>query len=105
VSTTAIVIDEMGCARRYVHPLDARAAITLEGRRVLVAAWVDEVEGVTGYRVPVFLLDTDLPENPDGNRAIHAPSVRRRPRYRLLQEAALGIGGVARLVTTLLGRM
>jgi starch phosphorylase len=41
----------------YLRPLDARITITLEGREVFVAVWLYEVEGVTGYRVPVLAED------------------------------------------------
>ena len=40
-----------------------RAAITIEGRRVVIRAWEYSVQGLQGHVIPVFLLDTNLPEN------------------------------------------
>src|SRR5688500_15101442 len=40
-----------------------RASVTIEGREVHLRAWRYAVRGVSGHEVPVFLLDTDLPEN------------------------------------------
>src|SRR5918997_470452 len=47
-------------------------AVTLvhQGRTVKVRAWRYRVRGVTGHEVPVFLLDTDLPENSEADRGI-----------------------------------
>src|SRR6185503_10946205 len=39
------------------------AAVTIEGRPVKVRAWRYIVRGVSGHEVPVYLLDTALPEN------------------------------------------
>jgi starch phosphorylase len=81
----------------YLKPLEPRATVALEGRPVQVAAWQYDVLGVTGFRVPVILLDTDLPENTDGDRTLTHHLYGGDARYRLLQEALLGIGGVRML--------
>ena len=63
--------------------------VELPGRDLTVAVWVAQVG-----RVPVLLLDTDLPENNDADRPItHILYVRGRE-MRLHQELVLGIGGV-----------
>src|SRR5579862_2709887 len=43
--------------------VDARASVMIEGRTVQVRAWKYDVQGMSGHEVPVYLLDTDLPEN------------------------------------------
>jgi glycogen phosphorylase len=75
-------------------PLAPRVFITLEGRRVHIGAWVREVQGIGGHRVPVIFLDTDLPENDPADREITHFLYGGDQRYRLRQEAVLGIGGV-----------
>jgi starch phosphorylase len=37
--------------------------IQVEGRIVHLRAWRYDVKGVGGYTIPIFFLDTDLPEN------------------------------------------
>jgi starch phosphorylase len=75
---------------RNGHPLTV--GVDLPGRRVDVAAWRVDVG-----RVPLLLLDTDLPSNDVADRPItHILYVRGRE-MRLCQELVLGIGG-ARLV-------
>jgi len=81
----------------YLKLLDSLVAVQLEGRQVQVAAWQYSITGVTGYEVPVILLDTDLPENAEGDRSITQQLYGGDGRYRLLQEAILGIGGVRML--------
>ncbi|HEY8817889.1 MAG TPA: alpha-glucan family phosphorylase, partial [Candidatus Limnocylindrales bacterium] len=63
--------------------------VELPGRDLTVAVWVAQVG-----RVPVLLLDTDVPENNDADRPItHILYVRGRE-MRLHQELVLGVGGV-----------
>src|SRR5262245_62149154 len=66
-------------------------AVTVEiaGRDVTAAVWLAQVG-----RVPVLLLDTDVPANADADRPIsHMLYVRGRE-MRLHQELVLGVGGV-----------
>ncbi|HEX6559078.1 MAG TPA: alpha-glucan family phosphorylase, partial [Longimicrobiales bacterium] len=56
------------------------------------------IKGISGS-VPVYLLDTDLEENPPEYRSITNQLYGGDVRLRLLQEAVLGIGGVALLDT------
>jgi len=67
-------------------------SIELPGRELFAAVWVAQVG-----RVPVLLLDTDLPDNDDSDRPItHILYVRGRE-MRLHQELVLGVGGVRAL--------
>jgi len=67
-------------------------SIPLPGRDLFAAVWVAQVG-----RVPVLLLDTDVPDNDDSDRPItHILYVRGRE-MRLHQELVLGVGGVRAL--------
>jgi starch phosphorylase len=63
--------------------------LKLPGRTLSVAVWVAQVG-----RVPVLLLDTDLPENDDSDRPITNILYVRGREMRLHQELVLGIAGV-----------
>ncbi len=79
-------------------PLKARIKVRIEGRDVYVQAWEYRVESpVTGWKVPIILLDTNLPENSPEDRAITDHLYGGDDRYRLKQEVVLGIGGVLML--------
>jgi glycogen phosphorylase len=68
--------------------------LTLDGARLSIRAWRYWVQGVSGYKVPVYFLDTDMPENPSRGRALTNNLYGGDERYRLCQEAVLGIGGL-----------
>lgn len=70
-----------------------RVDVTIEGRRVFIRAWKYVVRGVTGDTVPVYLLDTDLPENTGYDRSLTDSLYGGDDRYRLCQEIVLGFGG------------
>src|SRR5436190_8575323 len=69
--------------------LPLTVTLELPGRALSVAVWVAQVG-----RVPVLLLDTDLPENSDSDRPITNILYVRGREMRLHQELVLGIGGV-----------
>jgi starch phosphorylase len=54
----------------FLTEIPARSTVTIEGRKVQMRAWKYEVKGVSGFVVPVYLLDTDLPENSDWDRRL-----------------------------------
>ncbi len=81
----------------FLERADARAVVTVEGRDVHLGAWVHNVPGVTGYRIPVYFLDTDLPENDEAHRGLTYHLYGGDMRYRLCQEKVLGVGGVRML--------
>jgi starch phosphorylase len=82
---------------RFLEPLPLRVAIELDHRAVQVRAWCHHVIGVSGSRVPVYFLDTDLPENAPGDRALTDVLYGGDAAHRLAQEAVLGLGGVRML--------
>jgi starch phosphorylase len=64
-------------------------SVELPGRDVRVDVWTAQVG-----RVPVLLLDTDTPENDEGDRPITHQLYSRGREMRLHQELVLGVGGV-----------
>ena len=81
----------------FVKELEPRITVNIEGRTVRVRAWRYEVKGRKGGSVPVYLLDTDLPENSEWDRHITDHLYGGNEWYRLCQEIVLGIGGVRML--------
>jgi len=74
----------------YVGPL---STVTVEGRRVRIAAWRYQIHGISGHEVPVYLLDTDLAENAEQDRRLTDSLYGGDDVHRLGQEVVLGIGG------------
>jgi len=82
---------------RFMKPEDARATIRMDGRPVRVRAWRYEVAGVSGGVLPLYFLDTDLPENAAADRRLTDRLYQGDERHRLRQETLLGLGGIAML--------
>ena len=76
--------------------VEPEITLQLEGHDLRIRAWRYFVNGLTG-RVPVYLLDTSAAENPEEYRGITNQLYGGDLRMRLLQEAVLGLGGVALL--------
>jgi starch phosphorylase len=77
--------------------LPQKVRVCLEDRNVWVQAWKYEVPGSSGARLPIYFLDTDLPENDVWDRGITYHLYGGDEKYRLRQEAILGIGGTRML--------
>jgi starch phosphorylase len=82
---------------KLITRLEPTVDVTIEGRQVKVAAWQYLVRGVSGGAVPVYFLDTDLLANAHEDRSLTNSLYGGDPRYRLKQEAVLGIAGVRML--------
>jgi starch phosphorylase len=80
-----------------LEPLEPRATVLVEGRPVQIRAWSYVVQGLTEHTVPVFFLDTALPENSPWDRTLTDTLYGGDDHYRLCQEVVLGLGGVAML--------
>jgi starch phosphorylase len=80
-----------------LEEMSGRAQVTIEGRSVEIRAWKYSVRGVKGDIVPVYLLDTDLPENSPQDRSLTDHLYGGDDRYRLSQEIVLGFGGMEML--------
>jgi len=81
----------------FLKEMLPRTFITIEGRVVHLRAWRYEVQGVSDYKVPVYFLDTDLPENSEWDRTLTHFLYGGDQHYRLCQEVILGMGGVKML--------
>ena len=67
--------------------------VEIEGRPVRIQAWRYELVGVSGKSIPIYMLDTNLPENHEADRTLTDYLYGGDSDYRLRQEAVLGIGG------------
>jgi starch phosphorylase len=71
---------------------DVLVQVALPGRTVNVRVWKVQVG-----RVPLYLMDTDIPQNDPGDRELTARLYDSDPDKRISQEIVLGIGGVRAL--------
>ena len=74
-----------------------RITVTIEDRVVTVRAWRYDMVGRAGHIIPIYLLDTDLPENSSWDRSLTDHLYGGDSNYRLQQEIILGMGGVRML--------
>jgi starch phosphorylase len=81
----------------FLQPLEPRVSVAIEGRQVQIRAWRYPVRGVSGHSVPVYFLDTGLPENDPWDQTLTDYLYGGDDHYRLCQEVVLGLGGVAML--------
>lgn len=81
----------------FLTEIPTRIALKMEGRAVSVRCWKYQIEGVAGYTLPVYFLDTDLPENEAWDRQLTSVLYGGDAHYRLCQEIVLGMGGVRML--------
>ncbi len=78
----------------HMELLPQKAHIKIEGREVAVQAWLYYISNpITKWKIPVFFLDTDIPENTQLDREITHYLYGGDSRYRLKQEIVLGRGG------------
>jgi starch phosphorylase len=82
---------------KFCRELPPRIQVGIEGRTIHVRAWQYTVKGISGHEVPVILLDADLLENSEWDRALTDHLYGGDFHYRLCQEVILGIGGVRML--------
>ena len=82
---------------KYCTQMPARVEVIIESRPVKLRAWKYEVTGIGDYKVPVYFLDSDLPENSEWDRTITHFLYGGDQHYRLCQEIVLGIGGMRML--------
>ncbi len=78
----------------FLDLLPSSAKVQIEGREVKINIWKKEVESeFKDFSVPVFFLDTKVPENEDRFKDITDSLYLGDQRYRFFQEVVLGIGG------------
>jgi starch phosphorylase len=78
-----------------LKPVEPQVIIAIEGRQVKVRAWRYEIQGLSGHTVPVYFLDTALPENSPWDQTLTDHLYGGDSHYRLCQEVVLGMGGMA----------
>ena len=83
--------------KEFLEPMPFHVPVTIEGRQVLVTAWRYVIYGTGGHPVPVYFLDTALPQNSTWDQALTDFLYGGDEHYRLCQEVVLGLGGVAML--------
>jgi len=83
--------------QEFLESVEPCASVTIEGREVQVRAWRYILRGVSGHEVPVYFLDTALPENHSLDQGLTDYLYGGDDRYRLCQEVLLGMGGLATL--------
>ncbi len=81
----------------FMELLPNKVKVRMEGRDVWIQAWKYDIPGSTGSTLPVYFLDTDLPENNVWDRGITYHLYGGDDEYRFRQEVILGIGGVRML--------
>jgi starch phosphorylase len=81
----------------FLTGMPDRATVVIEGRTVQLRSWRYDVRGSGDFTVPVFFLDTALEENSEWDRTLTHFLYGGDQRYRLAQEAVLGMGGVKML--------
>lgn len=79
----------------FMEPMPPRVTVSIEDRQVQVRAWRYIIYGMGGHPVPVYFLDTALPENAPWDQALTDYLYGGDAYYRLCQEVVLGLGGVA----------
>lgn len=80
-----------------LEAMEPRASVNIEGRTVWLRAWRYWLHGVSGYTVPVYLLDSALSENSPWDQKLTDDLYGGDLHYRLCQEAILGLGGARML--------
>lgn len=81
----------------FLREESPRVSVMVENRQVLVRAWSFKVKGIREHEVPVYFLDTNLPENSEWDRSLTDFLYGGDEHYRLCQEVVLGIGGLRML--------
>lgn len=82
---------------QFARLLPLTVRVSIKGRPVVVRAWQYDITGLTGYVIPLVLLDTNVEENAAGDRELTGYLYGGDERYRLAQEVVLGLGGVRML--------
>jgi len=82
---------------KFVTEMAPRITVHIEGRPVTIRAWKYVVNGSSGSTLPIYFLDSNVPENSEWDRGLTDSLYGGDAHYRLCQEVVLGIGGVRML--------
>jgi starch phosphorylase len=78
----------------FLTLLPEKTSVHIESREVKIQVWEYVIKGISGATVPVYFLDTNLPENSEYDRTLTSFLYGGDQWYRLCQEIILGIGGL-----------
>jgi glycogen phosphorylase len=81
----------------FLEIMTPKTFVMIEGRQVWIQPWCYKVHGLSEIEVPVYLIDTAIPENSLWDQSITDYLYGGDDHYRLCQEVVLGLGGVAML--------
>lgn len=90
--------DDIWDKTKYMKRLPNKVAVSLENRNIVIQAWQYDVISPSGGIVPAYFLDTNVPENDEYDKKLTSRLYGGDQRYRIMQEAILGIGGLKMLV-------
>lgn len=82
---------------KFCEKLPETIMIEIENREVKIGIWKYEIEGRSGFKVPIYFLDSFFPANKRWDRDLTKDLYDTNQYTRLCQEAILGIGGVRML--------
>ena len=87
--------DTQWTPEEFLEKLPVMVQVTVSGRTVQVQAWRYLIRSEFGHSVPVYFLDTFLPQNTPWDQSLTDHLYGGDARYRLCQEVILGFAGVA----------
>ncbi|MEE8288993.1 MAG: alpha-glucan family phosphorylase, partial [Nitrosomonadaceae bacterium] len=77
--------------------LSEKVTVMVEGRNIHIRSWQYDITGISGFTVPLILLDTNIQDNTESDRKLTSWLYGGDERYRIIQEIILGIGGIRML--------
>ncbi|MDO4988594.1 MAG: alpha-glucan family phosphorylase [Synergistes sp.] len=78
----------------FMEKMPNKVSMTFCGREVKIGVWCYTLTGESGHKLPIYFLDTNLPENCEEDRKLTYDLYGGDNKYRLCQELVLGIGGL-----------
>lgn len=79
---------------KYLTNTEKIIEIKLNNESIFVEIWKYEVEGITGHKVPLYFLNTDIEKNQLANQYISYNLYTPSDETRVKQEIVLGLGGI-----------
>lgn len=82
---------------KFFKKLPETVTVQIEDRKVKIGVWKYEIEGLSGFKVPIYFLDSFFEENKKWDRDLTKDLYDTNQYTRLCQEMILGIGGLKML--------
>lgn len=77
--------------------LSEKVTVIVEDRNIHIRSWRYDITGISGFTLPLILLDTNIQDNTESDRKLTSWLYGGDDRYRIIQEIILGIGGIRML--------